>query len=81
MNEENPREVEPDLPEEGDPVLPSTKAMGTLDMWVHANPGILKNCRCSHMDQEPPEGEEITPEEMMARLEAVDPYDARLKCV
>ena len=33
-------------------------------MWVHSNPGILKNCRCSHMDQEPPEGEEITPEVM-----------------
>lgn len=79
LTEDNPREVEPDMPEEGEKELPSTKAMNNLDMWVHSNVGILKNCRTSHMDPEVPEGEEIEPEELMRRIEAADPYDSRLK--
>jgi len=78
MAEESTRDIEPDLPEEGDQVLPSTKAMGSSGMWVHSSVGILNNCRTTHMEQEP-EDDTITPEELMAKIEAADPYDPRLK--
>lgn len=33
------------------------------------------------MEPEPVDGEEVEPEELMKRLEAKDPYDARLKSI
>jgi len=79
MVEDSQREIEPNTPEEGDIVMPSTKEMSNPEMWVHETVGILKNCRTSHMDPEVPEGEEIEPEELMKRIEKADPYDPRLK--
>jgi radial spoke head protein 4/6 len=81
LQEENPKDIEENNPEEGDLVLPSTKDMSSADMWCHYTVGILKNCRTSHMDPEVPEGEEVEPEELMRRLEASDPYEPRLKAV
>ena len=60
--------VVPNEGEEDKPfVMPSTKAMGSADMWVHARPNILKNGRTSHLPPEDPgnlpEGEEFDPED------------------
>ena len=35
LTEDNPKEIEDNAPEEGEIVLPSTKAMGSTSMWVH----------------------------------------------
>jgi len=35
LTEDNPKEIEDNAPEEGEIVLPSTKAMGSCSMWVH----------------------------------------------
>lgn len=58
-------------------MLPSTRDMDSSN-WVHSNVGILQNCRTTHMEQEP-ENEDMTQEELMAKIEAADPYDRRLK--
>lgn len=79
LQEDNPKDIEENTPEEGDIVMPSTQAMSSPDMWCHHSVGILKNCRTSHMDPEVPEGEDIEPEELMKRIEAKDPYEPRLK--
>jgi hypothetical protein len=50
-------------------------------MWVHSQPAILLNNRTSHKEPEVPEGEDIEPEELLKRIEAADPYEARLKPV
>jgi hypothetical protein len=50
-------------------------------MWCHSNVGILKNNRTAHMEPEVPDGEEIDPEELLKRIEAADPYEARLKSI
>jgi len=41
LTEDGPREIEPDTPEEGEIVLPATKAMSADGMWVHHSLGIL----------------------------------------
>ena len=46
---------------------------------MHHSQSILNNCRCTHLDVEPPEGEEIDPEELKKRVEAADPSQPRLK--
>ena len=53
--------------------------MGNSSMWVHHNVGILKNSKTAHAEPEVPDGSEETPEELLAKIEAVDPYDPRLK--
>jgi len=35
LTEDNPKEIEDNAPEEGEIVLPTTRAMGSSDMWVH----------------------------------------------
>jgi len=48
-------------------------------MWVHKSVGILHNCRTTHAEPEVPDGSEETPEELLAKIEASDPYDQCLK--
>jgi len=79
LQEESTKEIEDNTPEEGDIVLPSTKAMADPNMWVHHTVGILLNNRTGHMDPEVPEGVEIEPEELLKQIEAKDPYEPRLK--
>jgi len=79
LTEDNPKEIEDNAPEEGEIVLPTTRAMGSADMWVHQSSSILLNNRTTHMEPEPPEGFEGEPEELMKALEAKDPYEKRLK--
>lgn len=65
LQEDSTKEIEDNAPEEGDIVLPSTKAMSDPSMWVHLSVGILMNNRTGHMDPEVPEGMEIEPEELL----------------
>ena len=64
LSEENEREIEENVPEDGELVLPNTSEMNGLSMWVHANQNILLNSRTVHLDPEPEEGneEEFDPE-------------------
>lgn len=78
--EDSPRETEENTPEEGELVWPTTEAMGKPEMWVHANLNILNNCRTAHLDPTEPEGAEDWNEDAeKAKIEAADPYAARLK--
>ena len=77
--EDQPRDIEDNLPEEGELVLPTTNEMNHPDMWVHHSLGILENCRTAHKEPEVPDDVEITPEELLAQIEAQDPYEPRLK--
>lgn len=65
--EDSIRDIEPNLPEEGDLEMPSTSAMKDPSMWVHENVGILHDCgRTVHMESSPPEDTEIDQEVWMA---------------
>ena len=81
LQEENEREVEENVNEEGELVLPNTSEMANPSMWVHANQNILLNSRTIHLDPEPEEGqeEEFDPEVAKKKLETDDPYEPRLK--
>jgi hypothetical protein len=71
------REIEENTPEEGEIVLPSTSAMKSLEMWVHASKNILKNGTTSLKQPEAPEGEEWDEDktnQAMKDLLASDPY-------
>lgn len=58
VEDSDTREIEENTPEEGDIVLPTTKQMNSLEMWVHANKNILLNGTTSLKTPEAPEGEE-----------------------
>jgi radial spoke head protein 4/6 len=78
--EDDDRNIEENTPEDGELEIPSTKAMGDIEMWVHANPNILKNCRTGHMEPEDDgSNPDFDPEEAKKVLEAADPYEGRLK--
>jgi radial spoke head protein 4A len=55
-DEENPREVLPAEPIEGEEEVeqPTTMSMTDPKMWVHANTNILINCLTEHKDAEAP---------------------------
>lgn len=82
LNEENPREVEENVPEEDQPKpMPSTEELSKAQNWVHLKPGILGCNRTVHMESDPPEGSEIEPEDWKKQIEAKDPFDARLSSI
>ena len=58
LMEDNEREVEENVPEEGELVLPNTSQMANASMWVHANQNILLNSRTIHLEPEAGEDEE-----------------------
>lgn len=61
---EAPKEIAPVEPDdEGNTFQPKTEEQSCLSNWVHHSKSILNNCRTGHLDQEPPEGSEIEPEE------------------
>ena len=76
---ETRRDTELNTPEEGEIVMPSTSEMTNPEMWVHETVGILKNCRTTHMDPDPVEGDDVDPEELAKRIQKADPFDDRLK--
>lgn len=80
--EDEEREIEENIPDEGELVWPSTNQMASPDMWVHATKNILKNCRTAHNEPEEPEGaDDWDPEEAKKELETADPYEPRLKSI
>lgn len=81
LDEENPREIVDNTPEEGDIVMPTTQAMSNSDMWVHHTVSILLNSRTTHLEPVPDEGVEMEPEELMKIVEAKDPFEPRLKSI
>jgi len=60
--EDNEKEIEDNVPEEGPVKIPSTDQMASLDNWVHHTQNILKNGRITHQEYEVPEGLNIEPE-------------------
>lgn len=52
MQEESTEDIEENTPDEGDIVLPTTKAMSEKTSWVHYSKSILNNCRVSHIEPE-----------------------------
>lgn len=81
LQEENPRDIEENAPEEGEIVLPTTNQMSKPEMWVHNTTNILFNCKTVHAEPEPEEGVEEEEGAAMKRLEASDPYEPRLKSI
>mmetsp|Transcript_27232 Transcript_27232/g.37076 ORF Transcript_27232/g.37076 Transcript_27232/m.37076 type:complete len:98 (+) Transcript_27232:918-1211(+) len=82
--EDDDRNIEENVNEEsGDVPQLSTLEMGKAANWVHALPNILKTCRTAHTEPEAPEDqpedEEFDPEEALKKIQAADPYEARLK--
>ena len=77
--EDSTRDIEDNTPEEGDIELPSTQAMRDASAWVHHSVSILDNCRTTHLEPTPEEGDEREPEEIMKEVEAADPFEPRLK--
>lgn len=81
ITEDNDKEIEDFVPEEGELQMPSTHDMADIKNWVHYAQSILKAGRTAHIQPEVPEGspEEVTEETLMKALEDRDPYEKRLK--
>ena len=62
--EDNERDIEEFVPEEGELQMPSTTEMSNPSNWVHYTPNILNICRTTHLDPEVPDGEDIDPDEL-----------------
>ena len=77
VNEENPTEIEENVPEEGPLVLPSTSEMAKPANWVHHMKSILKCNRTTLLEVEAPEG--VEPEEYAKKRQLEDPSERRLK--
>lgn len=76
--------VVPNEGEEDKPfVMPSTKLMKSMDMWVYAKPNILMNGRVTHSEPEEPanqtEEDPFDPDEAKKAQKAADPYEDLLK--
>jgi radial spoke head protein 4A len=81
LTEDNDREIEDIVPDEGELQMPSTAEMSRIENWVHNTPNILEAARVAHLDPEVPEGapDDLDPEVLKKELEAMDPYQPRLK--
>lgn len=79
--EDAEREIEEVMPEDDEEIkIPSTREMGSTDMWVHAKENILINGRTLHLDVEDDgTNEDFDEEEAKKALEKSDPYEPRLK--
>ena len=77
VNEENPTEIEENVPDEGPLVLPSTSEMAKAANWVHHMKSILKCNRTTLLEVEAPEG--VEPEEFAKKRQLEDPSERRLK--
>jgi hypothetical protein len=75
--EDNPKEIEENTPDEGPIKIPSTHEMASPNSWVHHTQNILQACRLTHVEPEPINDED--PEVILKRIEAMDPYEPRLK--
>lgn len=75
--EDNDREIEDNVPEDGPIKMPATPAIASPDAWVHLTPNILKCNRLNHMEVEPAEDQD--PDVLKAKIIAADPFDKRLK--
>ena len=77
VEESNDREIESNVPEEGELQKPTTTAMMSMDMWVHETPSILQQGRTKHA--EPLIVDDEDPQVAMDREVAKDPWEKRLK--
>lgn len=79
--EDNDREIEDFVPEDGAEVpQPTVQQLAKAESWVHYTPNILNNGRVSHQD---PENlpDDADPEVEKKKFEAQDPYEKRLKAI
>lgn len=82
LQEENPREIEENAGEEDKELVPpTTNEMANPGMWVHHTTNILINSKTVHAEPEAEEGVEEEEGVAMKRLEALDPYEPRLKSI
>lgn len=80
VEDTNEREVEDNNPEDGEIVKHPVAKMGSLEMWQHKDPSILKQGKTKHTDPKPgPGDEDVEPEELMKREVSKDPWEKRLK--
>jgi radial spoke head protein 4A len=81
LTEDNEREIEDIVPDDGELQMASTAEMSKPENWVHNTPNILEAARVAHLDPEVPEGspDDLDPEVLKKELEARDPYQPRLK--
>lgn len=81
ITEDNDKEIEEFVSDEGALKLPSTHDMAKAENWVHFNPSILQVGRTAHIQPEVPEGapDNVTEESLLKELEDRDPYEKRLK--
>ena len=77
--EDNEREIEDFVPEDGQEVpLPTVHNLAKPESWVHYTTNILNNGRTSHMDPENlPDDADI--DVVKKQIEAKDPFEKRLK--
>lgn len=52
LTEDNEREIEENVPEEGPVLIPTTDQMSSLDYWYHYTSNILGVGRLTHLDPE-----------------------------
>jgi radial spoke head protein 4/6 len=77
LNEEDPRQIEDNTPEEGEIVMPSTPEMQDVAMWVHANEGILMSGKTTQPELE--EAEDPESEEAQKKAADREPLEPLLK--
>ena len=79
LNEENPNEIEENVPEDGPTPIPSVTEMCNASNWVHHMKSVLKCNRVALMEIEAPEGDD--PEEFAKKRALQDPSEKRLKSI
>lgn len=84
FKEESNRDIEENVPEEGEMVKPATESMTSIDTWLHLYPSILNQGRLTHMPLPESEtigadGEPLEAEAVLAKTVAKDPWENRLK--
>ena len=77
--EDNPNEIEENVPEEGPVPIPPVSEMTKASNWVHHTKSILKCNRVALLEIETPENED--PEVFMKKRQEADPSERRLKSI
>ena len=77
--EESTKEIEENVPDEGPIPVPSTQEMAKAENWRHFPLSVLRNGRCTMTEPVLADGDERSPEDVLAEMEAADPSEPRLK--
>lgn len=78
--EDNPNDIEENVPDEGPIPVPTTSEMCKAQNWVHYTRNILKCNRVTHLEPVLDDPDADIDEEKK-KIEAKDPYEPRLKTI